>query len=364
MNLGIGTFFQDIGNFFKGGAVLGISIGTVSVKAVQIRKKGDKFHLENYSILETKEYLNQGNQAIQTSSLKIVEAKATKLVENALNEMKPKTKIAVVSLPNFGAFTTLIDMPMMSMTETAKSITFQARQYIPAATSNVSIEWSRIGEFTNEKGQKLQKILLTGIPNDIINSYKNIFSSAGIKVFAFEVESHALVRGTLGEPGVRMIIDIGAESTTIVIAEDAVTMYVSDTEYGGAYLTKAVSRGLEISATRAEELKKRRGLSKTGADKELSTLILPFLDVIINESRRISSLFTERYGKKVERVILGGGGGKLIGLPEHIETQLNLPVRISEPLKKLTYPSLVEPSVKDLNPELLVPIGLALRYFE
>ena len=74
MKLGIGDFFSDIFNFLNAGTVLGVDIGTTSIKVVELSKKKNNFKLVNYGILETKNYLNQPNQVIQTSSLKLVDA--------------------------------------------------------------------------------------------------------------------------------------------------------------------------------------------------------------------------------------------------------------------------------------------------
>ena len=71
MKLNISGFLGDIKNFFHGGKVLGIDIGTAAIKVIEVSKKGDRFQLLNYGLLQTKAYLEHPNQAIQTSSLKL-----------------------------------------------------------------------------------------------------------------------------------------------------------------------------------------------------------------------------------------------------------------------------------------------------
>lgn len=104
MKLGFLDFFKDIANFLKSGSVLGVDIGTVSVKMAEISRKGDKFKIANYGILETKRYLERPNQAIQTGSLEIVEKEAVGLLNVLLNEVKPKTKTVIASIPTFSSF--------------------------------------------------------------------------------------------------------------------------------------------------------------------------------------------------------------------------------------------------------------------
>jgi len=364
MKLGISDFFSDVANFFKSGSVLGIDIGTVSVKIAELSEKRGKLKLENYAILETKNYLSFPNQVIHTSALKIVEKDAIELLKIVLREMKPKTKLVLASLPSFAVFMTTLDLPLLSKEETAKVIGFQASQYIPLPINQVSIDWFKIEEFQNARGERGQRILLIGIPNEIIKKYRYIFSALGLKLMSLEVESMALVRSlAFEEEAVTLIIDIGAESTNVAVSEKGILKYNGETDYGGVYLTQALSRGLGVSVYRAEELKRRKGLLATGGEFELSTLILPFLDVILREIRYVKDTYERRFGKKVSRLVFIGGGAKLMGIEKYFSEQLNLPVASPATLAGIVRPVELEPMVKELDKNLAVAVGLARKYF-
>lgn len=364
MKLGVSNFFQDVSNFLRSGSVLGIDLGTVSVKMAEISEKKGKFKLENYGILETKNYLSQPNRVIQTSALKLVEKDIYEYLRILLSAIKPKTKNVLVSVPSFAVFITTIDMPLLSREETGKAIMFQARQYIPLPVSLVSIDWFKIEEFVNVQGERSQRILLIGVPNEIIRKYRNIFDELGLKLIALEVESLALTRAlSKKDDGVTMMIDLGAESTNIIITENGVLKYNGQTDYGGIYLTQALSRGLGVSVSRAEELKRRRGLTGEGGEMELSTLILPFLDVILQEIRHTKDVYERRFLKKVEKVIVCGGGAKLLGIQEYFSGQLNLPFAAPETLKEILHPIWLESAMNGLNADLAIAVGLTKRYF-
>lgn len=366
MKFGISDFFQDVGNFFKSGAVLGIDIGTVTIKIAELSERRSKFKLENYGILETKKYLDRPNQAIQTSSLKLVEEEAGDLLKILLKEMKPKTKLAIASIPSFNAFTTFLEMPLFSKDETAKAIAFQAKQYIPLPASSVSVDWIKIEEYEDERGQKNQRVLLIGFPVEVIKKYKTIFSKVGLKLIALEMEGLALTRAFLdkNDDSITMIVDIGAESTNMLVVEKGTMKYNSQTDYGGIFLTGALGRSLGISVSRAEELKRRRGLLASGGEYELSTLILPFLDVIIQEVKHAQEAFERRYGKKIQKLLLTGGGAKLLGIEKYFSSQINLRVINSFMLTGIEHNEQIEPILQKLNCDLPVAIGLAKRYFK
>lgn len=365
MRFGVLDFFKDILNFLKAGTVLGVDIGTVSIKFAEIAQKGQRPRLENYGILETKNYIEHPNQALQTGSLKLLEKETAALLQILLREVKPKTKTAVAAIPAFTSFVAPLDMPALSAEETSKAVTYQARQYIPLPPSEVVLDWLKIEEYQNERGERYQRLLLMGIPNEIIRKYRTIFKLAGLRVAALEIESLALTRSLARADNVlTLTVDIGAEATNVVVSENGFVKYNSTTDYGGVYLTQALSRGLGLSASRAEELKKRRGLMGSGGETELSTLLAPFLDVIIQECRHVKDVYERRYRRTIERLYLTGGSANLPGIEKYFSEQIGLPILSPPPLGGLSYNPELEPITKNLSNELLVAIGAAQRYFQ
>ncbi|MEK7464758.1 MAG: type IV pilus assembly protein PilM [Patescibacteria group bacterium] len=362
MKLGVLDFFKDVFNFLKAGSVLGVDIGTSSIKIAEVSAKGEHFELENYGVLESKKYLNQANQAIQSSSLPIIEKDAIKLMQIILNEVRPKTKVAMVSIPSFTSFVVPIDMPIMSLEETSKSIMFQAKQYIPIPIDQVTLDWVKVEE-TDTGGIGTQKIILVGTPTEIVKRYKRIFKAVGLELKTLEVEGFALGRALVTEKPT-LVVDIGAESTNIIVTEKGVLKQYNQSDYGGIYLTQALSRSLGISAARAEELKRRRGLLATGGEAELSTLILPFLDVIIQEVRYVRDEYARRYSKGVDEVMLVGGGANLLGIEKYVQNELGLRVVSPSTLNNVVYKEGLEPALKILKNELVLPVGLAKKYFQ
>lgn len=361
----VSDFFMDIGNFFRGGSVLGIDIGTVSIKAVELAKKGETFSIANYGILGTTKYLNAANQAIQTSSLKISERDATDLLKTLIREMNPKTRLVVASIPSFTSFTTVLDMPLLSSDETSRSVLFQAQQYIPIPIKDVAVEWFSVNQYEGSQGQKFQRILLVGIPNDVVAVYKKIYKNAGLRLVSIELEQFALVRALKNffSDAPTLLVDIGAQSTDIAIIEKGMIQEVEQTDYSGVYLTQALAKSLDVSMFRAEELKRRRGLSAFGADSELSTLLLPFLDVIIQETRHAKDVYERRYGKKIEKLMLVGGGSNLIGIEKYFSSQIGLTLSHHSVFTGFEYPPSIEPAIKGLGNELAIALGLAQKYF-
>lgn len=357
------NFFTDIKNFVSFKSILGVDVGTSSIKMVEVSRRGEKLYLDNYAILHTREYLERGNAAIQTSSFKPSIKDLTNLLKVVIANAKPKTRKVVASVPVFSSFVTTFEMPLLSRKETEGAVSFNARQFIPIPIENVSLEWEKSDEY-EKAGKRFQQILITAIPNDVVSDFKKIFSKAGLRLSALELENQSLARllkQEIREPA--MIMDIGAESTNFFAFDEGLIRKSMQVDYGGSVLTKTMAKAIGLSPKRAEELKQRLGLTGTMETRELSTSLMPFLDVIIREANQARSSFEKTLRKKITKIILLGGGAKLKGIEDYVEKNLEMEVVSINPLGNFKYPGSIRPIVPDLNKELAIACGLALKFY-
>ncbi len=343
---------------------LGVDIGTTSIKIVELSSSKQRPVLKNYGILESYGHLERLNNAIQTSTLKMLDRETADLLMMLVRQLNLKTVDAVASLPSFTAFMAPLEMPTMSPQETIQAMQYQARQFVPLPMSEVSLDWIPVGEYTNDKGNKMQRFFLISVPNEQIRKYQRIFKAAGLNLIALEVESLSLSRIlTSGDPTLTLIADIGARSTAIMVAKNGVLKGSGQTDFASGSLTQAISGGLRINIRRAEELKKQRGLMGSGGEYELSTLMLPLLDVILSEVKRVRDDYEKTYHEKIERVIVSGGGANLLGIEKYMSDTFGLPTVKADPFSKISYPPEAAPLVSELGPPFSVALGLGIRQF-
>ncbi len=343
---------------------LGVDLGTASIKVAEIRKAGDQVRLENYGILESLSYLERFNEVIQASSLKLSETHAATYLKILLNRTGVKAKVAVASVPAFSAFSTLIEAPQMSTGETKNFIELQAKQYVPMPLSEVAFDWVKVGDRMDEGGIPKQQLLLVSIPKENVEKYQKLFKIVGIELKEIEVEGMALARSlTTGSKETSLIVDIGSRSTSLSVAEAGYLKFSGQTDFSGGSLTQSIGSGLGISHRRAEDLKRQRGLMGFGGTRELSTLIEPMLDVIINEAKRVIGSYETNYRGKIQSIILAGGGANLLGIEDYTTKAFGLPVRKGNPFPQVTYPQFIDPIAKDTGPLLAVAIGLGIKGF-
>ncbi len=360
-------FFMNnpFSSFFPTETYLGVDIGTTTIKMVEVKAGKNAPRITNYGFLESSGYLTRANQALQTSGLKIFEQDAVALLKALVKALGTTTKDAIASLPPFDVFMTLVDFPAMEPKEVAKALVYQAKQYVPMPLSEVALDWMKVADYIDEKGFAHQKILLISVPQEQIKKYQHMFNAAGLRLRALEIESLSIVRIFANDPTPTIIVDIGSRSTNTIFMEKGVLTWSAQSDIAASSLTQALATSLGINPMRAEELKKERGILGTGPNYELSTIMMPFLDAIVNEVKKAEYTYRQQFATaaKIERVVLAGGGANLSGIEQYFEKEFGIPVVKATPFSKFEYPDAVVPFIPELNAPMTVALGLGMKQF-
>jgi len=349
---------------------LGIDIGTSSIKLVQLGSEDSRLKLETYGLLETYGKVELVQGTLQTSSVNLLGNQVVDLLKNLLEKSKVTSQDAILSIPVFSTFSAVMELPDMPYSEIETAIPYEARQYIPVPTSEVILGWNIIGKKNKENLNSPEmdpvskiEVLLVAVPKEVANKYAEIARMANLNLKAIELESFALSRSVIGDDKTpTLIIDIGSKITNILIADNGYVMMNRGIDTSGNEITRALSHGMNIDYRRAEMLKKEKGLSdKSNSDQVIRRIMLPVVDIITSEAKRIRDLYFHKNNKKIERIFLCGGSAYLPGLTEHFSLMFNLPVIVGNPWGKIVYPSTLEPVLKQLAPSFCIAVGLAMR---
>ncbi|MCK4592378.1 type IV pilus assembly protein PilM [Candidatus Parcubacteria bacterium] len=365
-------------NFFKKppSSFLGIDIGTTGIRIVQLGSQDGNIILENYASIETKDYLEILGNGGNLNNIKMSDSKIAKDLGKIIKKSGIMSKKVAMSIPISSAFSSIMDLPDISEEEITKAVDFEARQYIPIPINEVVFDWNIIGKeiknennnmVDNSKQIKKIKVLLVAIPKETTSKYMNIAEILGLKLIALETESFSLARSLAGKSeGVFTIVDIGNKTTSVTIVENG-SVIGSHTVLGagGEEITKIISHGFSIDFNRAENLKMDVGFSANrGSEKKISEVMLPIINIIISEIKKINESHSRVGKKNVKKVILAGGTANLPGLIAHFSKELDVPVEIGNPWKNIIYDSALNKALKENSPFFSAAVGLALRGFE
>jgi type IV pilus assembly protein PilM len=350
---------------------IGIDFGTSSIKVVEISYENQKPKLENYGVVD----LNWDSQYNQSpgSDISSYEQKLNEALKGLIAKMNLKKDMqAYVSIPGFSGLITIIELPEMEDEELTRAIQFEAHKYIPSSLDEVAMSWEVIEHFESTKslsqsaakdGGKKIRVLLVAAPKKDIEHYDRLVSGASFKVNAIELETFSIARSLVGDDaGTYFIIDIGSRATNMILMEKGIVRVNRNIDTGGNEITTAISDSMSISRQRADAFKK--------GDKDLingkeAALIIPVLEMIAGESRRILTAYKDkRDGIIIDGVILSGGSAKMKGLEEYFSRSLGYPVTMGNPWRRILCDENVRPMIEQLGTSYSVALGLALRGVE
>lgn len=332
--------------FGKQKSLLGIDIGTSSIKLVQLNH-GTKPVLETYGIVDIPEPITA-----QTTekTIKEIAGLLTSLIEHA----HVTTKRCAMSLPNAAVFTSVIEMPKMSDDELESAIQFEAKKYVPLPFTEVTLSWTIISE---SEDKKMNRILLIAVPKQIRDTYIKVFQIAGLNLEIIEIEALALIRALVVDATKNdVIIDIGSKVTGINFVRGGLLQLTRNLNIGGESITERIAQVLNITVPRAEQFKQDFGLNGTDF---LPEAVKPVLGTIKNEVSQLVGIY-KSHNVNVDRVVLVGGGSQLPGIVDYFK-DVNAEIQIGDPLGHISYPESVAPVLTRFSPHIAIAVGLALR---
>lgn len=362
LNLGKFNIFSNPMKMFFPKKMVGIDIGTASIKVVEVSRWGEGKTLENYGEIKSASLYKEPFRGTEKGSYLLSNYFVSRAVRAVLDEARIKTKAVIFSIPDFSTFCTSFELPPMEASELKDAVHYNAPQYIPLPITETTLDWKLVGGSPGDKQSSL-KIFLVAIPNQIIQDYQKVAQLAGVELYAVEAEALGLVRSLVKEnKNCVCMVDIGVQSTTINIVENKNLKKSYSHDFAGSQLTYSISASLGLGHTQAEELKMTAGL--VSSKEEISKTLYLLIDPLIIEVKKILSDFYLQEGKEVDEIYLTGGTSILPGLREYFSEVLKKKVEVPNCFSELLYPPILGDSLEKMAPSFSVATGVALGGLE
>jgi len=362
---------------FKSKNKVGIDIGTSSIKIVELSKDGGRFKLENYGFFELEsieEALSVAGSLVKSHVARLSDNDLAWGIKEIFKRSKMSARDAVASLPSFSTFATTVTMPYLSEKDMAKTIGFEARKYVPLPLDDVVLDWSIINIAANGNPQPgdsgLQpvsakpptvEVFLVAVPKQETERYKSIMKNASLNLRALELENAALIRALVGNDLSSLaIINIGGRSTSILIVDTGFERVSHNYEIGGFEITRSISKSLNVSLKRAEELKRSFGL-KDAENNVIHQAMSSLIDMMAFETKKTIHSYEELKKTKIGRVLLVGGLANMPNFADYFGAKLGMPLTLGNSLARVVIPKELEGLQGELNSTFAIAIGLAMR---
>lgn len=342
--------------------LLGIDIGTSSIKIVELSRWGQGKTLENYGEIKSASLLKEPFRNVEKGTFLLSNYFVSRAIRAVLDEARIKTKEVIFAIPDFSTFCVSFELPPMTQGEIAQAVYYNASQYIPLPITETALDWKLISGAPGDNKSKL-KIFLVAIPNQIIKDYQEVAQLAGLELYAAEAEALGIVRSLVKDNKKCVcLVDIGVQSTTFNIINKGILIKSYSLNFAGGQLTHAVSSVLGVGHSEADEIKNKEGLASL--KENISKTMYILIDPLLLEIKNILADFYREEGKDVEAVYLTGGTSVLPGLKEYFSESLKKNVEIPNCFSDILYPPILGKCLEKMAPSFSVATGVALGGLE
>ena len=348
-------------------SVVGVDIGSHSIKLAEIDHSGKEPNLINYGITELIPGAVEGGMIVNHEA-----------VSEAINVLFDTCQITnrqvCVALNGSDVIIKTIQTDRMSLDDLSKNINWEAEQHVPFPINEISLDYQVLDpDGTDEH----MNVLLVAAKRDLIDERIGILEQAGCDVLVLDVDTFALMNALEAnydppsEAGCYCIIHFGNNTTHLGLVKRGLPLLTRTLPLGGHKIQETVAGQLGISEDDAYLLMiGENPLADEAAEGETMpppdiTQFYPAIldDLVIGVNRAAAFLDSAAEGGTIEKIFLSGGCTQLPGLREQFESQVGLTVETVNPFSRINYKQdlfAMEPA-EVVGPSLMLAIGLGLR---
>lgn len=245
---------------------------------------------------------------------------------------KHKLNFVRVSLPEEHAYFFQTKVAHESNTEgdLRSIVEFQLEENVPIPSQDAVFDYEIIAEYSDEIF-----VNVAAYGAKMVDDYDEALRASGLLPVSFEVEAQAVTRSVIDDKkGTYMIVDFGKKRTGIAIVACGLSRFTSTVSVGSDLITSAILKHMKVDEIMVDEIKNNQGLVCQEESKELFEALIGSVSALKDEIKRHCMYWNTRIDKsdcarKIDKIILCGGGANLAGLPEYLSFGLEIPVELA-----------------------------------
>lgn len=308
--------------------ILGIDLGTHSVKLALLERQFDDYKVLNFYQQE----LDLHSRLSHEDSVRIA-------LEQILAKNIIEPDIVSVSLPGHIASARILEIPVGNSKKVNQIVPFELENFIPVDIDDLHFDFYTLSHFETESS-----VLTTYTKRNVFENYLSALQSVNLdpKYFGIDVvDLAALGHFTLvSKDHCYAICDIGHSKTNICIMEGGKLRYVRTIGIGGLHFTRAIQRSYNLNYDKAESLKLSRAKVSTkeeGSD-QISRVIHHIAQDLVSAMKQTFLAYESNLSnQRIAAVYITGGCSRLGGLQDFLSFHLRKNVLEIDPFAMINY---------------------------
>ena len=345
---------------------ISLDIGTNEVKLIELGKVNDDAVLTKISSKVTWIDMNSFDPE------KLERANWVACIKDLCEESKlypKKIKTIITAIPGKNLSVKEITTLEMGEEELLQSLEFEAKKHIPLDGTEAVMDYHIKGRNANE----IDKIdvLLVATTKNIIRQFDSIVRDSGFRNSIFDAEPIALTNCMVhnygkSEDGIDVILDIGSNTSTLVVSGEGQTFFTREIETAGFHIIKEIMKKYDTDYLDAQNILMKDGIkglislstNDNTAAFSLEVLEKTIISNLIDDIRKSLRYYVKSNNgnSNFKRLFLSGGYAEIDGLKDHILDELKIETQILNPFNNIAS------DIKIKNPsKYSIAVGLALR---
>src|SRR5712691_828297 len=339
--------------------LVGLDIGSSSVKAVELQRKGNSLQLVNLGFENLQADTIVDGQIMELNNV-------SNVISSIFTEHKIKTTRVAAGVSGHSVIVKNIVVPQMSEEELHESFSWHAEEHIPFDIADVNLDYHVTGNSSDAL-----HVLMAACKSDKIANVRQAIQLSGKQPVVIDVDAFALQNcyelNYQPKPGdVVALLNIGASTMNINILNGTRSVFARDASVGGSQYTSLLQKELGLSFEQAESVKRGMPLPEGIEGRDIQPIIESVSDILALEIQKTMDFYraTAEDGESaIQKILFSGGGSKLPGLSEYLAKRFELPVEFFDPFKQIEVDARrFDPDyMREVIPEMVVAVGLALR---
>lgn len=355
-------------NFFKkllGGAtppLVGVDIGSSSIKLVQLGRSGSGYRLEGFAVEPLPDNVMSDGSITDTGRL-------ADAIKRGLRRARSKARDCAMAVSGSAVITKVVNVPAgLSDDDIEAQIEVEAGQYVPYPRDKIYLDFDVLGPV--ERSEELVEVLLVASKTEYVNLAREIAELAGLNLRLVDVESHAvanafeLVRRRVGIEDSETIgvLDLGSAASTLMALRGDRILYSREHAFGGQQLIEDCMRRYGMEAAEAAFLQ-RGEEPPAGFEDEI---LEPFRQSLVQQIGRALQFYSSSNSyTAINTLFLTGGAASTPGLAEAVGDEVGISCEVTDPIEGMRLaPSIDAARLDQVRPALTTACGLALRGFD
>lgn len=344
--------------FFSANKVLGLDIGSSSIKVAELDVSKSGAKLVNFGMIQTPPNSINGGDIADVSSLAVA-------VKSVCTEIKAKRKNAAVGMFGTAVIVKKITIPRIDLKLVSEQVKWEAEQYIPFDVNSISLAHHVINPRSDSE---TMDILLIAAQNELVAEYYQVVQNADLKMGVLDVSAFALANvfefnyGRTDGNAVGLL-NLGSAITNFVVVANGEVVFCRDMPIGGQNYTNDIHKEMGVSLPEAESLK-LSAASGGAVPDEVHSVLSSTTEVMTEEIRNSFDFFAgSSGGLNISQVYYTGGAAATPGLIRNLSqaTRLNFEwlnpcLRVTSGNKKISTMYM-----EQITPFCAVAFGLGLR---